>query len=67
MEPNNIAKLLPPLLSGEDLINTLSYFPAYDDSIREQDSATRLIGLTDLYKIYSPSVMSVEIYNKLYL
>ena len=67
MESNNIVKLLPPLLSGENLMNTLAYLPAYDESIREQDAATRLIGLTELYKIYCPSAMSVEIYNKLYL
>lgn len=67
MERNDITKLLPRLLSGEKLIKELECIPSYDESIREQDAASRLMCLSDLYKVYSPSAMSVEIYNKLYL
>ena len=35
--------------------------------IKKQDAATRLIALSDLYHLYVPSQMSVEIYSKLYL
>lgn len=67
MGRNDITKLLPRLLSGEKLINELECIPSYDESIREQEAATRLMSLSDLYKVYIPSAMSVEIYNKLYL
>jgi hypothetical protein len=67
MGRNDITKLLPRLLSGEKLINELECIPSYDESIREREAASRLMCLSDLYKVYIPSAMSVEIYNKLYL
>ncbi len=66
----NISELisaLPPMLSGDELRNTLGVFPAYDPGIREATSTERLVALSDLYKVYVPSVMSVEIYSKMYL
>ena len=59
--------MIPALLSGAGLIEELSYLPEYDPMIRKADTATRLECLTDIYKIYYPFTMSVEIYNKLYL
>ena len=53
--------------SGNDLIAALSVFPEYDDSIRFLNEAVRLMALADLYTIYIPSQMSMEIYSKLYL
>ena len=35
--------------------------------IREQDAATRLTALSELYRLYIPSSLSTEIYTKLYL
>ena len=67
IERNDLAKFLPSMKSGKDLIAALSVFPAYDDSIRFQNNAVRLMALTDLYTIYIPSQMSMEIYSKLYL
>ncbi|WP_028243221.1 TniB family NTP-binding protein [Pseudobutyrivibrio ruminis] len=55
------------LLSGDSLINSLQDLPDYNEGIREADEATRLMQSTDIYKVYYPSVMSIEIYNKLYL
>lgn len=58
---------LPPMLAGTELLSALEVLPDYDESIRNQDAATRLMALSDLYKLYLPSQMSVEIYSKLYL
>lgn len=64
---NDYIKMLPALLSGDALIKALKDIPEYDISITEQDASVRLMGLSDIYKLYLPSQMTVEIYNKLYL
>ncbi len=66
MEPDYV-EMLPDLYSGEELVNRLRIIPEYDPTIREQDMAERLLRLSDIYRIYLPSAMSVEIYNKIYL
>lgn len=53
--------------TSEELINSLKVLPDYSENICDEDSVTRLVALSDLYKIYIPSFMSVEIYSKLYL
>lgn len=58
---------LPEMKTGYDLISALSVFPTYDENIRCQNQSIRLTALTDLYKLYIPSQMSIEIYNKLHL
>jgi len=58
---------IPKMLAGEELKQKLTYLPEYSNKINEEDDATRLCALSDLYDIYIPSKMSVEIYNKLYL
>lgn len=64
---NKIIEYLPKMKSSEELIEALKVLPEYLESICQQDSVTRLVALSDLYKIYIPSFMSVEIYSKLYL
>lgn len=64
---NEILKLIPEMKAGDALISALSVLPAYDENIRSQNEAVRLIALSDLYKIYIPSPMTTEIYSKLYL
>ena len=64
---NDILNQLSEMKSGKDLISELSVLPAYDDNIRSQSATTRLVALSDIYNIYIPSTMSVEIYSKLYL
>jgi len=59
--------LINPMLIGEQLIEALRILPKYDDTIRDRDKSTRLVALSDLYNLYLPSVMSEEIYSKLYL
>lgn len=63
----DFTKLLPGMKSGQELISALSIIPKYDESICEQDQTARLVALSDLYQIYIPSQMSLEIYSKLYL
>ncbi len=58
---------LPEMKAGNELIEVLSIIPEYDESIRKKSQTERLIALSDLYQIYVPSQMSIEIYNKLYL
>lgn len=64
---NDILKLIPEMKAGNALISALSVLPAYDENIRSQNEAVRLIALSDLYRIYIPSPMTTEIYSKLYL
>ena len=64
---NNIFEQLPEMKFGNDLIRALSIFPEYDDNICNENQAVRLMALSDIYKIYVPSQMSLEIYSKLYL
>jgi hypothetical protein len=45
----------------------MTVLPPYDPKIRLQSATIRLMALSDLYNIYIPSSMSVEIYSKLYL
>lgn len=57
----------PEMKSGNELISALSIIPEYDETICQQNQAVRLMALSDLYQIYIPSQMSLEIYSKLYL
>ena len=58
---------LPEMKSGNELISALSIIPEYDEAICQRNKAVRLMALSDLYQIYIPSQMSLEIYSKLYL
>ena len=64
---NNIINQLTKMKLGNDLIGELKALPPYNKNIRNEDKATRLVALSDIYNIYIPSAMSVEIYSKLYL
>lgn len=58
---------IPKMLSGNELKDAMTYLPDYKISIRNADAATRLLSLSDVYQIYIPTNMSIEIYSKLYL
>ena len=64
---NDMLYNIPKMKNGNELKDAISYLPEYDENIRYADVNTRLISLSDLYSIYIPSTMSIEIYNKLYL
>ena len=59
--------MIPDMKTGNDLISALEILPKYNNNICQKPIAERLIALSDLYSIYIPSDMSIEIYNKLYL
>lgn len=64
---NYFIDFLPGMKTGDNLISALTVLPNYSDGIRLQSKSIRLVALSDLYKIYLPSHMSMEIYSKLYL
>ena len=64
---SDIINVLPRMKSGDDLITALEVLPEYNPEIRNTDTSVRLMALSDLYRIYIPSQMSLEIYSKLYL
>lgn len=64
---SDIIKILPPMKSGQELRSALEVLPEYDPDICLADAPIRLMALSDLYQIYVPSQMSLEIYSKLYL
>lgn len=64
---NEIVKLLPEMKTGDSLVAALSVLPDYDEKIRCESEAVRLVALSDLYRLYIPSPMTTEVYSKLYL
>ena len=64
---DDIIRFLPKMKTGDSLVSALSVLPTYDETIRLQNEAERLIALSDLFRVYIPSPMSTEIYSKLYL
>ena len=64
---SNVIHILPMMKSGDDLLSAMEVLPDYDNTVRTADAPMRLMALSDLYRIYVPSQMSLEIYSKLYL
>ena len=58
---------IPAMLIGNELKEALTILPYYDKNIRSRSQSERLIALNDIYNIYYPSNMGIEIYSKLYL
>ena len=63
----DITNIMPPMLTGEELDKALEIYPEYDSTIREKSVPERLVAIQDIYKIYVPSIMTQEIYTKMYL
>ena len=64
---SDYSELLPKMLFGEDLKNMLQVLPDFDESVRGLDAGTRLLKLMDIYKVFVPQNLSLEIYHKLYM
>ena len=62
-----ITDMMPEMKVGKELILSLQSLPEYDEIICNQTADIRLMELSNLYNIYIPSRMSVEIYSKFYL
>lgn len=58
---------LPPMLTGKELDAAMSILPDVDCEAMQDNTAMRLIALSDMYKVFVPNQMSREIYSKLYL
>lgn len=58
--------LLPPIRVGAELVDGLANYPGYEDDIQNRPAQERLVALSDLYNLYIPSQMSLEIYHKMY-
>lgn len=56
----DIIKCLPEMKSGKELASAMAVLPEYNDAIRNGNQAVRLMGLSDLYRVYIPSAMSVN-------
>lgn len=67
MNLSEIINSLPRMKSGNELTEALEVLPEYSPEICTADVPVRLMALSDLYRIYIPSQMSLEIYSKLYL
>lgn len=67
LETKDILALLPEMKSGKELASEMAILPEYNENIIYENQATRLMALSDLYRVYIPSAMSMEIYSKLYL
>lgn len=61
----DLLEQLPPMLTGEALKEALTVLPEYHPSIMQEEAGIRLTALSDLYQMYLPSQMSVEIYSKI--
>ena len=48
----NFIENMPEMKSGQELISALTVLPEYDDSIRNENQAIRLMQLSDLYRMY---------------
>jgi hypothetical protein len=64
---SDIINVLPRMKSGDSLITALEVLPEYNPELWNSDASVRLMALSDLYRVYIPSQMSLEIYSKLYL
>lgn len=64
---NKIMSIMPEMKTGEELVNCLKECPDYSADIRNKSSMERLVALSDIYNVYIPSQMFVEIYHKLYM
>lgn len=67
MDNMSLVRKLPPMLSGSELEQALTILPEYDPGIINENTAVRLIALSDMYKVFVPTQMSKEIYAKMYL
>ena len=58
---------LPDFLCENELVERLKILPNYNINIANETIPIRLLALSELYDIYIPSQLSVDVYNKLYM
>ena len=47
----DLCSYLPPMLYGKELDEALTVLPPYDPNIIHADTATRLVALSDIYRV----------------
>lgn len=67
MKDTDFAAMLPPLLMGNELVTAMTSLPHYDSSVRNRSASERLMLLSDIYKVFVPTNMATEIYQRIYL
>lgn len=67
MKNIDFSTLLPPLLVGTDFTTAMTTLPEYNQDVRSLSVSERLIRLMDIYRIFVPTSMTSEIYQRLYL
>lgn len=67
MNEIDFAAMLPPLLMGDELKTAMTRLPHYDSSVRSHSASERLMQLADIYKVFIPTNMATEIYQRIYL
>lgn len=59
--------MMADILTGEELRKQLTVLPAYDPTIRHASAGVRLAALDDIYQVFVPTAMSIEIYTRICL
>jgi len=67
MKELDFASMMPPLLLGDELVTAMTNLPHYDSSVRTLSASERLMLLSNIYKIFIPTNMATEIYQRIYL
>ena len=67
MKGHDFASMLPPLLLGDELVTAMTSLPHYDSSVRTLSASERLMRLSDIYKVFVPTGMATEIYQRVYM
>ena len=67
MKEVDFASMLPPLLLGDELTTAMTCLPSYDASVRSLSASERLMRLSDIYKVFIPTSMATEIYQRVYM
>lgn len=61
-----IKEMMPRFLVGQELMHKLLVLPDYNKGIRQADASVRLLELDKIYRLHIPSMMSAEIYTRIY-
>ena len=67
MKELDFASMLPPLLLGDEMVTAMTCLPSYDSSVRTLSATERLMQLTNIYKVFVPTSMATEIYQRVYM
>ena len=67
MKELDFTNMLPPLLLGDELVTAMTCLPDYDASVRSLSASERLMQLTNIYKVFVPTSMATEIYQRVYM